>query len=64
MERLMKAHLDAKQYGDAHDLLLLLDKGKHDIIWGCYDPCRHPSDEPPECLAEKKKVVAHRLEGY
>jgi hypothetical protein len=64
MERLMKAHLDAKQYGDAHDLLLLLDKGKHDVIFGCYDPCRHPSDESPECLAEKKKVVAHRLEGY
>jgi hypothetical protein len=64
MERLMKAHLDANQYSDAHDLLLLLDKGKHDVIFGCYDPCRHPSDESPECLAEKKKVVAHRLEGY
>jgi hypothetical protein len=64
MERLMKAHLDAKQYGDAHDLLLLLDKGKHDAIFGCYDPCRRPSDESPADLAEKKKAVADCLEGY
>jgi hypothetical protein len=64
MERLMKAHLDAKQYGDAHDLLLLLDKGKHDVIFGCYDPCHRRSDESPADLTEKKEAVAHRLEGY
>jgi hypothetical protein len=66
MERLMKAHLDAKQYGDAHDLLLLLDKGKHDAIFGCYDPCRRPSNESPADQAEpeKKKAVADCLEGY
>jgi hypothetical protein len=66
MERLMKAHLDAKQYGDAHDLLLLLDKGKHDAIFGCYDPCRRPSHESPADQAEpeKKKAVADCLEGY
>jgi hypothetical protein len=66
MERLMKAHLDAKQYGDAHDLLLLLDKGKHDVIFRCYDPCCRPSNESPADQAEpeKKKAVADCLEGY
>jgi protein-tyrosine-phosphatase len=65
MERLMKAHLDAKQYGDAHDLLLLLDKRKHDAVFTFYDPCRgHGGDDSPEDLAGKKQGVARRLEEY
>jgi hypothetical protein len=65
MERLLKAHLDAKQYGDAHDLLLLLDKRKHDAIFTSYDPCRGPGgNDSPEDLAGKKQGVARRLEEY
>lgn len=65
-ERLLKSHLDAKRYGDAHDLLLLLDKGKHDAIFGafgCYDPCR-PGDNDSGDHAAQKQATAGLLEGY
>ncbi|KAI5009881.1 hypothetical protein ZWY2020_012018 [Hordeum vulgare] len=65
-ERLLKAHLDAKRYGDAHDLLLLLNKGKHDAIFREYDPCR-PDDNASSgdhSAAARKQATARHLERY
>ncbi|XBJ06020.1 hypothetical protein VPH35_024699 [Triticum aestivum] len=67
-ERLLKSHLDARRYGDAHELLLLLDKGKHDAFFGvagCYDPCR-PGDNAAsgDRAAAEKQATADLLERY
>lgn len=65
-ERLMKAHLDAKQYGDAHELLLLMDEAKHDAIFkadGCYDPCS-PGDNSSSGESETTAATAELLEEY
>jgi hypothetical protein len=65
-ERLLKAHLDAKKYGDAHQLMLLIDRPSHDAIFraaGCYDPClRSTTNTAPRKLQSAANLEAYKVQ--